>query len=153
MRPGAKKSVTWKYFKKSDDNKFVTCVLCKKQYKFFGNTTNLNNHIRRIHPVEYRTLTNEDSPEADDPIQSSTSEDTFKRSQPSAQTGKQQQQQQQHDTGEPALKRQRQLKLFGLQTKTTLSDTEKDELDSLLVEMIVTDFQPLNFVENSGFLR
>lgn len=119
----------------------------------FGNTTNPNNHIRRIHAVEYRTLTTaDDSPAAiiiDDP-QPGSSSGTY---QPSAE---QEHQQQQQDIGEPASKRQRhqrQLKLFGVETKTGLSDDDRNELDSYIVEMVVTDYQPLSFVENAGFLK
>lgn len=37
------------------DKKTVTCNKCHKNYKFYGNTTNLKEHLKRIHPfIELR---------------------------------------------------------------------------------------------------
>ncbi|CAH0563164.1 unnamed protein product [Brassicogethes aeneus] len=49
-------------------------------------------------------------------------------------------------------KRPGQLKLFGVRNKGDLSEKEKSELHNCIVQMIVTDFQPLTLVENIGFL-
>jgi len=46
MRPGCKqRSVVWESFKKNSDGKFVTCQVCKKELKYFGNTTNLKGNL------------------------------------------------------------------------------------------------------------
>lgn len=45
MRPGCKqRSVVWDHFKKHTDNKTATCQICKKDYKYYGNTTNLKDN-------------------------------------------------------------------------------------------------------------
>lgn len=44
MRPGNKqRSIVWEHFKKNSDKTTVTCQVenCKKDLKFYGNTTNL----------------------------------------------------------------------------------------------------------------
>lgn len=44
----ARRSTVWNFFDKVDD-KAVICRLCRKSFKFCGNTTNLNSHIKRAH--------------------------------------------------------------------------------------------------------
>lgn len=51
MRPGAKKSIVWNYFQKENTNKCAICKICKKEMKYFGNTTNLKQHLLRLHPT------------------------------------------------------------------------------------------------------
>lgn len=49
MRPGCKqRSVVWDHFKKHTNNKTVTCQICKKDYKYYGNTTNLKGRYLKI---------------------------------------------------------------------------------------------------------
>ncbi|XP_017477134.1 PREDICTED: zinc finger BED domain-containing protein 1-like [Rhagoletis zephyria] len=43
-------SSVWKYFNKSDDKKLAKCVKCAREYKTSGNTTNLRDHLKRMHP-------------------------------------------------------------------------------------------------------
>ena len=51
---GAKqKSSVWLYFEKNSTNKTVICKICKKQYKDFGNTTNLITHMRGKHSLQF----------------------------------------------------------------------------------------------------
>lgn len=46
MRPGCKqRSVVWESFRKNSDGKVVTCQVCKKEFKYFGNTTNLKGNL------------------------------------------------------------------------------------------------------------
>lgn len=52
-----------------------------------------------------------------------------------------------------ASKRKRQLTLYGSTKGTYISENEQNEIDRILVEMIVSDFQPLSIVENKGFLK
>ncbi|XP_067624170.1 E3 SUMO-protein ligase ZBED1-like isoform X5 [Eurosta solidaginis] len=43
-------SLVWKYFKKSTDKKLATCLICQKEYRTSGNTSNLRDHLKRMHP-------------------------------------------------------------------------------------------------------
>lgn len=51
----------------------------------------------------------------------------------------------------PAPKRSRQLKLYGSTEGNELTEEIKTSIDKSLIKMIVTDYQPLSLVENSGF--
>ncbi|KAL4148694.1 hypothetical protein QTP88_002865 [Uroleucon formosanum] len=64
MRPGCKqRSVVWEIFRKNSDGKVVTCQVCKKEFKYFGNTTNLKEHLKRMHPFKLNTVPgNKDDP-------------------------------------------------------------------------------------------
>ncbi|KAL4083415.1 hypothetical protein QTP88_028731 [Uroleucon formosanum] len=150
MRPGCKqRSVVWESFRKNSDGKVVTCQVCKKEFKYFGNTTNLKEHLKRMHPFKLNTVPgNEDDPS--DQLQTinnasgpSTSSASFISPSQSV-TSKQ--------CSEPPSKRPRQLKLFG-STKNELTETEIKEIDKCVVKMIVSDYQPLSIVENVGFLE
>ncbi|CAG9865293.1 unnamed protein product [Phyllotreta striolata] len=48
--PRAKKSIVWEHFIKLLDEGSVQCTICHRKMKFFGNTTNLKEHLRRQHP-------------------------------------------------------------------------------------------------------
>lgn len=52
MKPGGKTSTVWEIFKKTDDKQSVTCMICKKTFKFAGNTTNMKRHLRAKHPLQ-----------------------------------------------------------------------------------------------------
>jgi hypothetical protein len=43
------KSLVWLFFDKTHKPNTANCKLCKKEYKTAGNTTNLTNHLKRIH--------------------------------------------------------------------------------------------------------
>ena len=47
------KSDVWKYFRKTGP-KNVKCTLCDKSYAFHGGTTNLRDHLLRIHANEFK---------------------------------------------------------------------------------------------------
>lgn len=44
-----KQSVVWENFMKSTDKKSVICNICTKTLKYFGNTSNLRDHLKRKH--------------------------------------------------------------------------------------------------------
>lgn len=46
----AKRSLVWEHFKQTS-LKVVTCGICKKDLSFFGNTTNMKEHLRRKHKI------------------------------------------------------------------------------------------------------
>lgn len=62
----SRKSVVWKCFDKvNEDN--ITCNICKKQFKYSGNTTNMLKHIKCSHPFTYLNMTtNKDDRGSDD---------------------------------------------------------------------------------------
>lgn len=47
----AKKSVVWDFFTKAGEKS--TCNMCKIEYKNSNTTTNLVNHLKRKHPMQY----------------------------------------------------------------------------------------------------
>lgn len=49
--PSAKQATVWKHFKWTSE-KCVTCIICKKELKYFGNTTNMKEHLRHKHPLQ-----------------------------------------------------------------------------------------------------
>lgn len=56
MRPGSKKrSIVWNYFKKIDQQQ-SKCNLCNKILKSCGGTTNLKEHLKRLHPTQKLTV-------------------------------------------------------------------------------------------------
>jgi hypothetical protein len=49
MQPGSKqRSTVWEHFKKNVDKTTVSCQICKKDIKFYGNTTNLKDKYKII---------------------------------------------------------------------------------------------------------
>lgn len=55
-------SIVWNYFKKSKDNLSVVCNICGKHYKTSGNTTNLMDHLKRVHPDYLKEDANNQQP-------------------------------------------------------------------------------------------
>lgn len=56
VRP--KRSTAWDHFKKLSEN-VVMCNICKRQFKYCKNTSNLNDHLRRMHPFKSVTYESE----------------------------------------------------------------------------------------------
>ncbi|CAG9833257.1 unnamed protein product [Diabrotica balteata] len=146
MRPGAKKSVVWEYFDKIEDRQ-VKCRVCKKILKFFGNTTNLQQHIKRIHPTlltipidEPVTTDLEQTPSVinQEAGPSSASEPLYGSDDVHLPL--------------PKPKRQKQMKLFGA-LNDDLKDSDIEKIDRALVTMITKDYQPLSIVEDQGFIE
>ncbi|KAM8702322.1 hypothetical protein ACLKA7_004986 [Drosophila subpalustris] len=44
------RSVVWDHFKKSSDKAYGICNYCGKHLKTAGNTSNLLDHLKRLHP-------------------------------------------------------------------------------------------------------
>lgn len=154
-RRSAKRSIVWEYFEKKDDGS-VICSKCKKSLKFFGNTTNLKEHLKRLHPSlllnpsEVQNCSN-DNPEPDElevvqnaPVMLASTSATAVQPVVACSSSLLQ---------KPTFKRKRQLKLYGSTKGNTISESEQEEIDKTLVEMIVSDFQPLSIVENKGFIK
>lgn len=51
-----KKSVVWDFFTKNEEKS--TCNICKTVYKHSNTTTNLVNHLKRKHPMQYNDKIN-----------------------------------------------------------------------------------------------
>ena len=49
MSARRKQSLVWQYFKKIDGGAQVKCLYCDRTFKNYNNTTNLSNHIKRLH--------------------------------------------------------------------------------------------------------
>lgn len=56
-----KKSDVWAFFNKKGTD-LVTCKLCSKDYAYRGGTSNLREHLLRIHPSDFKALTKEKPP-------------------------------------------------------------------------------------------
>lgn len=57
MTPKNKKSALWRYFHKCKKNPgFAQCLLCPKQIKTSGNTTNLRCHLQSVHTREFSEI-------------------------------------------------------------------------------------------------
>lgn len=56
MTPRIKKSAMWNFFTKID-HLMASCQICDKVIKWGGSTTNLKQHIIRIHPEQYANET------------------------------------------------------------------------------------------------
>lgn len=165
------KSVVWDYFKKSENNTVVECTLCKKKLKFFKNTTNLREHLKRIHPVQIQSETLSSSSSlsmrtaSSSPIEptagpshteaiagpsSAIAETLSAIAGPSpAIVGPSSAITSTDKLRSPPPKR-RQLRLFGV---SNLNNEQIRKIDAALIKMIVKDYQPLSVVENSGFIE
>lgn len=165
MRPGAKKSIVWNYFTKNENDKSATCNLCKKIIKHFGGTTNLNQHLQRIHPI---VLAESKQPprESENENNTNTENTFFDISTPSTSSSKTPAENEQTiaEPGpsslisnkrkiQPEKRASKQLKLFGVKLRNGLSEPEIEKIDSKLLIMITKDYQPLSIVENKGFLE
>lgn len=166
MRPGARQSIVWNFFKKSPDNQFAICNLCKKHLKFFKNTTNLREHLHRKHPIQFLNKPPTDNSEREDTLENNTEKNNCDKPNTSSSSSVS------HDGPQeashpgpsnvssssaevhqiPVPKRPRQLKLYGAKKTNELTETETKLIDKCLVQMIVGDYQPLSLVENAGFL-
>lgn len=130
------KSKIWKFFAKDEfGRQFATCLLCKKEYRTSGNTSNLRDHLNRFHKSKLgkRTHTKENSGSDSDSDNSGPAEQTTKR------------------------KQQKQTKLTGFVQKPSSCYSKKDpkklELDRLVAFMIANDCQPYSIVEDVGFVN
>ncbi|KAL4119491.1 hypothetical protein QTP88_012298 [Uroleucon formosanum] len=137
----SKRSIVWEHFKKTSD-KCVICQICKREFKSHGNTTNLKEHLKRIHPAHITPVLNNEE-ELD--LNLSNPSTSFSNNSNNIQ--------QTEPCFLSAPKRCRQLKLYGSTEGNNLTDEVKNSIDESLIKTIVTDYQPISLVENSGFLE
>lgn len=139
-RQTAKRSIVWDYFERRGD--VSVCGKCKREFKFFGNTTNLSEHLKRKHP----TLLLQPKPTEDTPCEE------IRGTVPST-SAIETSSQLSTIHPPPSSKRKRQLTLYGKTQTYDIAESDQTEIDKSLVEMIVSDFQPLSIVENKGFIK
>ncbi|XP_060855262.1 E3 SUMO-protein ligase ZBED1-like [Metopolophium dirhodum] len=66
-------SNVWTFFTRSTDRTLAKCCKCKKEYRNSGNTSNLKDHLKRMHPKIQSTIVESD----DEDTQSSHSISTY----------------------------------------------------------------------------
>ncbi|KAL4153182.1 hypothetical protein QTP88_001015 [Uroleucon formosanum] len=127
---------------------FARCA--KKEFKDYGNTTNLKEHLKRVHPKTLNPIeTNNDDPDNQlQGAQNISEPSTFSSSSllPYGTSTSSQ-------CSEPPSKRSRQLTLFGSKNTIGLTEIKTNEINKSLIKMIVFDYQPFSIVENVGFLE
>ena len=124
-----KRSLVWKYFEKKTPTTAM-CLLCKKEYKNAGNTSNLHEHLKRKHftVLEANRERDEEAAElidSDAPVIPTT-----------------------------VQRPQVHLRQLTLRTiSNELPQTKIMKLNSLVVAMICKDLQTLSIVEDKGFIE
>lgn len=126
-----KKSLVWKFFKRLDtadgeNSKFVQCTICKQNYKHSGNTSNLNDHLKRKHNNKLIALTQteESSAESKD-IQEEIPVKKY--------------------TNKSITNYLNKDKMYNNNSKT------KKQLDKLYIQMLATDILPFRTSEHEDF--
>lgn len=168
-------------YKKSDNS--VVCTICKKEFKYSGNTSNLQDHLRRKHHCYLESNVQQEQNNDNLVLVEQENIDASKNaatnaknanketesisnepSTPSTSTsdilgqqnnsGKKRIIQKEKDTTcTPLYKKPRQTKLFLADKRTSLNDSEIETIDKGLIKMIALDYQPLSLVENTGFIN
>lgn len=129
------KSVIWQLFSKYENSIFVRCNLCQQDYKSSGNTSNLFDHAKRKHPIEFKRLK-----QTDEMLSDEDSESEGTATPP--------------ENPVTVKKRRATLKnYFNRVHKYSNVCEKKKKLDRLLVNMISTDLEPFSIVEHVGFQR
>jgi zinc finger BED domain-containing protein 1 (E3 SUMO-protein ligase ZBED1) len=120
------KSIIWNYFEKQY-NQYAMCLLCKKEYKTSGNTSNLHDHLKRYHKEE---LNNNNVNDSSDESDTNTASEAR------------------------AKKIKKQKSIISFVRKTNLyneTDARKQKLDKLVAIMVAKDLQPFLIVHDNGF--
>lgn len=112
-----KLSNVWSYFTKSSDKKIAKCCKCKKKYKTSGNTSNLKDHLKRMHP-EINSNTSESCDDCDEDNEDS-----------------------------PSVSSHLIATYFKKQNVYDRDSNHKNQIDKALLLMICKDFQPFSIVK------
>ena len=51
---GSGRADVWKFFEKKKEAKKVKCTVCGKELAFHGGTSNLRDHLLKMHPLSYQ---------------------------------------------------------------------------------------------------
>jgi hypothetical protein len=127
----ATKSEVWDYFDKNFLTNEATCHYCKKTYQTSGNTSNLWNHLKRVHDIEKGA-----SLSTADTVSLLSTDDYQELEWESSSTSS-------HE------RKQKVLVLDSYFYKS--SNKKKKEIDNLVIDMIAVDMQPLSIVCDVGF--
>lgn len=114
-------SYVWTHFDKSEQE--ATCKLCQKKIKLCGNTTNLREHLKRIHLMDNEKPSTSNSPTTE------------------------------VEVGEYGGTKTKQTRLSSVLTTKVLNQKQTQNIDSALLQMVCVDYQPLQLTENKGFLK
>lgn len=116
------RSFIWEFFAKDELGRpFAVCLLCRKEYRTSGNTSNLRDHLNRFHKSEINKSRDESETESE------------------------------HLSVPSEPKQQKISVFIRKASMYGSTDTKKLRLDTLLGCMVATDFQPYNIVEDTGF--
>lgn len=123
------KSRVWNYFKKINNETFVKCSLCLREFKFSGNTTNLKDHLQRKHAEKW-------SVEQETDTVTNTNEDEDN----------------QQESGQSIPKKRKTLKNYFDRSNVYPDNSKtKNNIDKMYVRMIALDMEPLRKGEHQGF--
>ena len=121
-------SFVWNYFDKQEaESGFATCYMCRKKYKTSGNTTNMRDHLKRVHGI---INTNAVSSDEVDETENTSNSPTTKRTR----------------YREPTIK-----DFLSYNNIYRNNDPHKNELNQYLVDMVALDMQPFSIVSDKGF--
>ncbi|XP_076052180.1 E3 SUMO-protein ligase ZBED1-like isoform X2 [Oratosquilla oratoria] len=135
-----RKSLVWTYMEQTGSN-IVTCTICKGTFTYTGSTSGLLGHLRTRHSTEYFDLTNIETPDSPPLLESSQSTESESPTLPGPS----------YKAPHKVQKEQMlECVITGRQACPDGSE-KKNNIDSHLLKMIVTDMQPLSLVENEGF--
>lgn len=135
MSKSVNKAIVWSFYDKNFEQKTVICKICKKSYKDFGNTTNLISHIKNKHPIQYKDSSGEcSSSQACSSSEGDSSASTFA-------------------TNNSISKKRRYQQLLLAKPNASLSKQKEKRISLALTKMICQDLQPLQIVENKGFIN
>ncbi|XP_011706019.1 PREDICTED: zinc finger BED domain-containing protein 1-like [Wasmannia auropunctata] len=128
------RSVIWKIFTKSKYGPFARCNICKNDYKTSGNTSNLLDHCKRKHKLEFDRLLKQNDAEINNEANEEDCDDPV---------------------AGPTVVKQRKVTVKDYMTKECIpydkNSDRKITLDQLLVEYIAHDLEPFRIVERDSF--
>uniref|UniRef100_A0AAR5PTC4 BED-type domain-containing protein n=1 Tax=Dendroctonus ponderosae TaxID=77166 RepID=A0AAR5PTC4_DENPD len=150
MRSYTRKSIVWNYFEMRQDKQSVMCNICKKQYKYYGNTTNLKEHLKRLHPAAL--VKKEDQSAKKSTTQGYAEKCTTPATAASSSSNLNRIKNKPAETSicTTNVKRARQSVEDSAEV-ILITEEYRQLLDNLVVKLVVTDFQPLSIVEDRGF--
>ena len=144
-------SIVWEFFTKKSDS-VVECKLCHHPLKrTHRSTSNLKRHIQARHPIEFEMEEEKRKPSFS--LKTTTSTQKFqakdykkieecvpeaKKEKPGTST---------------MLKQQTVTEAIERRQKYMPGDQRKTDIDSLILNMIIKDTQPMSIVEDEGFLE
>ncbi|XP_050305078.1 E3 SUMO-protein ligase ZBED1-like [Anthonomus grandis grandis] len=126
---------------KKQDKSVAICSICKNKLKFYGGTTNLKKHLTRLHPIQYKQLTD-------------NSEASTSNCEPPEHFAENREENGEDSTNINIDASEQEIKEIKVREKKRAfgenSEPSQPQPKEKLLKMMVLDFQPLSFVENKG---